>query len=122
MEAVQNRLRKKFPEVGELKLHACSWSQVMDEYKCAEKCYKDESLKGRRGKIKQCLRKIGESTPVFHNWIGLLPAGDYGSSICGKSHYSSEGFAGSYLSRSLQASLKCQLQSSSADKVTGLTY
>lgn len=61
----------------------------MDEFSRAEKHYRYDSVNGPRGAIKRCLRKFGDSASVFERWVGLLPAGDYGSGICGMRHYMS---------------------------------
>ena len=72
--------------MGLIHLHACTWAQVMDEFAKAAEHYRGDSANGPRGKIKRYLRKLGDSAPVFERWIGLLPAGDYGSGICGMRH------------------------------------
>ena len=37
----------------------------------------------KRSKVATFVDKIGESSAAFQSWLDLLPAGDYGSSICG---------------------------------------
>ena len=86
IQAAKTKWSRKFPAIGLIHPHACTWSQVMDEFAKAEEHYRNDSVNGPRGKIKRYLRKLGESAPVFERWIGLLPAGDYGSGICGMRH------------------------------------
>ena len=86
IEAAKTKWSKKFPALGLIHPHASTWLQVMDEFKRAEEHYRSDSTIGPRGKIKRYLRKLSESAPVFERWIGLLPAGDYGSGICGMPH------------------------------------
>lgn len=86
IKAAKAKWSKRFPAMGLIHPHACTWSQVMDEFSKAEEHYRSDSVNGPRGRIKRYLRKLGDSALVFERWIGLLPAGDYGSGICGRRH------------------------------------
>lgn len=86
IKAAKAKCSKRFPAMGLIQPCACTWSQVMDEFAKAEAHYRNDPSNGPRGRIKRYLRRLGESAPVFERWIGLLPAGDYGSGICGRRH------------------------------------
>ena len=49
----------------------------------AENQYKNEKLTGPIGQFRKCLRKLGENSEVFENWLHILPDGDYGSMVSG---------------------------------------
>ena len=55
----------------------------MQEVDKAKYHYKDEKITGPAGKRIKCLRSLGKNGAVFETWLGLLPDGDYGSSISG---------------------------------------
>ena len=79
---------KKKSEVGVEKINVreCSWPEVVKLIKRAENQYKNEKLTGMLGHFRKCLRKLGENSEVFDNWLRLLPDGDYGSIISGSFH------------------------------------
>ncbi|KAJ5910364.1 hypothetical protein N7504_005007 [Penicillium tannophilum] len=56
------------------------WSDVMKELQNAQNYYKTRSGGGPIGKA---LSKFGRYTESLKGWLDLLPAGDYGSTICG---------------------------------------
>jgi hypothetical protein len=56
------------------------WSDVMKELQNAQNYYKTRHGGGPIGKA---LSKFGRYTESLKGWLDLLPAGDYGSTICG---------------------------------------
>ena len=53
----------------------------MQEVKKAEINYMHEKLTGKRGKIRQLLRRLGEGAPTFAEWLKVLPDDVYGMSL-----------------------------------------
>lgn len=86
IDTARTKWNKKFPAIGLIHPHVCTWSQVMKEFSKAEEQYRNGPLDGRRGRIKRYLRRLSDSAPIFERWVGLLPSGDYGSGICGRRH------------------------------------
>lgn len=84
MESAQRKLASKYPSMEKVDLRSCTWPQVMRQLERAQNIYKEEKIKGSHGKIRHCLRKLGENADYFKRWVKLLPSGDYGSSICGE--------------------------------------
>jgi hypothetical protein len=56
------------------------WSDVMKELQNAQNYYKTRHGGGPIGKA---ISKFGRYTESLKGWLDLLPAGDYGSTICG---------------------------------------
>ncbi|KAJ5150896.1 uncharacterized protein N7482_010148 [Penicillium canariense] len=83
LEAFHLKLRKPGQfQVGQpmpsgQKVH---WSDVMKELQNAQNYYKTRHGGGPIGKA---LSKFGRYTESLKGWLDLLPAGDYGSTICG---------------------------------------
>ncbi|KAI0157022.1 hypothetical protein GGR57DRAFT_78043 [Xylariaceae sp. FL1272] len=67
--------------IGELDLHQCRWEQVMDQVN--EAGYRWKTSPARSSRAMQCIEKLGQNSEAFESWLGLLPAGDYGSIIAG---------------------------------------
>lgn len=65
------------PKPSGYKVH---WSDVMKELQNAQNYYKNRHGVGPVGKA---LSKFGRYTESLKGWLDLLPAGDYGSIICG---------------------------------------
>lgn len=57
----------------------------MKEFERALKYYDIERRKGVAGPIYTAFRKLGANADNFGAWLNLLPAGDYGTPICGMS-------------------------------------
>ncbi|KZN90702.1 hypothetical protein EN45_008250 [Penicillium chrysogenum] len=65
------------PMPSDQKVH---WSDVMKELQNAQNYYKTRHGGGPIGKA---ISKFGRYTESLKGWLDLLPAGDYGSTICG---------------------------------------
>ncbi|KKY35732.1 hypothetical protein UCDDA912_g04340 [Diaporthe ampelina] len=59
----------------------CTWEQVMGEVQSLATRWSTSPKKSSKMMI--CLEKLGQNSDAFKSWLELLPAGDYGSSICG---------------------------------------
>ncbi|PMD57094.1 uncharacterized protein K444DRAFT_615552 [Hyaloscypha bicolor E] len=82
MQQVQLKLSKK--SKGEYKpvdLKTCNWGEVMYEVHATNQSWK--GLPGSMSKGRKCLERLGQDSGAFQAWLGILPAGDYGASICG---------------------------------------
>jgi hypothetical protein len=81
MDQVQGKLNKKSKGKYIVQnLKRASWEDVMSEIQSTSQRWSNLPAKIRgRG----FLEKIGQHSEAFQAWIGLLPAGDYGSGICG---------------------------------------
>ncbi|KAK2598553.1 hypothetical protein N8I77_011956 [Diaporthe amygdali] len=64
-----------------LNLRQCTWEQVMGEVQSLATRWSASPKKSSKMMI--CLEKLGQNSDAFKSWLELLPAGDYGSSICG---------------------------------------
>ncbi|KAH8769183.1 hypothetical protein F5883DRAFT_65963 [Diaporthe sp. PMI_573] len=64
-----------------LNLRKCTWEQVMGEVQSLATRWSTSPKKASRSMM--CLEKLGKNSDAFKSWLDLLPAGDYGSSICG---------------------------------------
>jgi hypothetical protein len=84
MNRFQDKLRKDYPPLRQVDLRTCQWPQVMEEFERALRYYEVERTKGVGGAMLTCFRKLGENSDTFGRWINLLPSGDYGSPICGR--------------------------------------
>ncbi|KAJ5537846.1 hypothetical protein N7494_007325 [Penicillium frequentans] len=71
------QLQASQPMSSAQKVH---WSDVMKELQNAQNYYKTRHGGGPIGKA---LSKFGRYTESLKGWLDLLPAGDYGSTICG---------------------------------------
>ncbi|KAH6677900.1 hypothetical protein F5X68DRAFT_278047 [Plectosphaerella plurivora] len=59
----------------------CTWNDVMAEVQVSANSWKKRP--SRDSRIIGFIDKVGQNSKALEAWIGLLPAGDYGSSICG---------------------------------------
>ncbi|KAJ0122198.1 hypothetical protein J7T55_002710 [Diaporthe amygdali] len=64
-----------------LNLRQCTWEQVMGEVQSLATRWSTSPKKSSKMMI--YLEKLGQNSDAFKSWLELLPAGDYGSSICG---------------------------------------
>jgi len=77
MEEVQIKISKKSKtRYQPLDLRGCTWEEVMLDVQETS-----QRWKGLPGKSisRKCLEKLGNDSGAFQAWLGLLPAGDYGS-------------------------------------------
>ncbi|KAI5458936.1 hypothetical protein BGZ63DRAFT_268525 [Mariannaea sp. PMI_226] len=87
MEQVRTQLDKKNTsniQPANLELRSCTWDRVMQEVQTTASRW--SATPKRTSKLMVYLEKLGRNSDVFKSWIGVLPAGDYGSrmhSICG---------------------------------------
>ncbi|KAI3391982.1 hypothetical protein diail_6389 [Diaporthe ilicicola] len=64
-----------------LNLRRYTWEQVIGEVQSLATRWSTSSKKS--SKMMRCLEKLGQNSGALKSWLELLPAGDYGSSICG---------------------------------------
>ena len=77
MGAVQVKISKKSKSRYQpLDLRGCTWEEVMSEIQETSQRWK--GLPGK-SKGRKCLEVLGHDSGAFQAWLGLLPAGDYGS-------------------------------------------
>jgi len=82
MEQVQKKLQNKSEgRTVTADLRCCKWDQVMQEVHQTADGWAVASKKS--SKVATHLDKIRQNAAAFESWLDLLPAGDYGSSICG---------------------------------------
>ncbi|KAJ4003192.1 hypothetical protein NW752_011633 [Fusarium irregulare] len=84
MEQVQKKLdRDTAGNDAETKinLRKCDWKAVMGEV--ARTAQQWKSRPNKQGKVMVFIDKIGRHSGALETWLGILPMGDYGSSICG---------------------------------------
>ncbi|KAJ9156115.1 hypothetical protein NKR23_g1372 [Pleurostoma richardsiae] len=84
MEQVRTKLDKRSPggvQDSRRDFRHCTWDQVMEEVQSLSARW--STTPKRTSKAMVCLQKLGRSSDAFRSWLQLLPAGDYGSSICG---------------------------------------
>ncbi|PNP81402.1 hypothetical protein FNYG_05208 [Fusarium nygamai] len=62
-------------------LRQCNWKVVMGEVEKTAQLWR--SRPNKQSKIMVFVDKVGRHSEALERWLGLLPAGDYGSSICG---------------------------------------
>ncbi|KAF5572063.1 hypothetical protein FPANT_13377 [Fusarium pseudoanthophilum] len=62
-------------------LRQCNWKVVMGEVEKTAQLWRSRPHK--QSKIMGLVDKVGRHSEALERWLGLLPAGDYGSSICG---------------------------------------
>jgi len=68
------------PQVN-IALERGSWTEVKVELQLVQCREQGKDLDSKSAQT--CCAGILENITVFENWLGLLPAGDYGSVICG---------------------------------------
>ncbi|KAK2016119.1 hypothetical protein LZ32DRAFT_626484 [Colletotrichum eremochloae] len=84
---VQEKLSKKknggrhIQPISENELRQCTWGQVLKEIDTTAERWKGSPDK--ESKTMVFIDKIGKYSGALETWLGLLPMGDYGSSICG---------------------------------------
>ncbi|KAH7144592.1 hypothetical protein B0J13DRAFT_47620 [Dactylonectria estremocensis] len=84
MEQVRAQLDKKHSssiQSTNLDLRCCTWDRVMQEVQATASRWSTTPKK--TSKMMMCLDRLGRNSDAFKEWIKILPAGDYGSSICG---------------------------------------
>ncbi|CZT51489.1 uncharacterized protein RSE6_12638 [Rhynchosporium secalis] len=84
MQEVQLKLSKRSKGTSNafvsLDLKACNWEEVISEIRTTSQSWKELP---RMSKGRKCLERLGQDSGAFQDWLGILPAGDYGASICG---------------------------------------
>ncbi|KAG5751774.1 hypothetical protein H9Q70_005568 [Fusarium xylarioides] len=75
----QNKTGQKYST--KVDLRQCNWKVVMGEVEKTAQLWK--SRPNKQSKIMVFVDKVGRHSEALEKWLGLLPAGDYGSSICG---------------------------------------
>ncbi|KAG5763463.1 hypothetical protein H9Q72_008453 [Fusarium xylarioides] len=75
----QNKTGQKYST--KVDLRQCNWKVVMGEVEKTAQLWKGRPNK--QSKIMVLVDKVGRHSEALEKWLGLLPAGDYGSSICG---------------------------------------
>ncbi|KAF4992488.1 hypothetical protein FDECE_13704 [Fusarium decemcellulare] len=81
MHKVQQKLFKEQASEDVTDLRKCSWREVMGQVQKTAQRWKTRPSK--QGKTMVFIDKLSQHSSALSSWIGLLPAGDYGSSICG---------------------------------------
>ncbi|KUJ07779.1 uncharacterized protein LY89DRAFT_352668 [Mollisia scopiformis] len=81
VEQVQAKLSKTKVPQKNTKLRSCKWEEVISEVKDTSQKWKTSP--SRTARARRCVEKLGQDSGALQAWVGLLPAGDYGSSICG---------------------------------------
>ncbi|KAI9903641.1 hypothetical protein N3K66_000170 [Trichothecium roseum] len=81
MYKVQQKLVKDQTGQDAIDLRTCNWAQVMAQVQMTGTRWK--SRPSKQGKTMVFIDKVGQNSSALQSWLGLLPAGDYGSSICG---------------------------------------
>lgn len=78
MEQVRIKLNKKSKgQHKSLDLRSCKWEEVMSEVQETSQRWK--TMPNVTAKAQKCLEILGQNSEAFQAWLGLLPAGDYGS-------------------------------------------
>ncbi|CAH0042431.1 unnamed protein product [Clonostachys rhizophaga] len=83
MDQVRAKLDKSNPvtsHISRLDAGTCSWDQVLQEVEILASRW---SSSPKRASKMLHLDRLGRNSEAFQAWIGLLPVGDFGSSICG---------------------------------------
>ncbi|CAH0046130.1 unnamed protein product [Clonostachys solani] len=83
MEQVRAKLDKSNPvtaHISRMDARTCSWDQVLQEVEILASRW---SSSPKRASKMLYLDRLGRNSEAFQAWIGLLPTGDFGSSICG---------------------------------------
>ncbi|KAF5647841.1 uncharacterized protein FTJAE_1524 [Fusarium tjaetaba] len=62
-------------------LRQCNWKVVMGEVEKTAQLWR--SRPNKQSKVMVFVDKVGRHSEALERWLGLLPTGDYGSSICG---------------------------------------
>ncbi|KAL2286016.1 hypothetical protein FJTKL_07263 [Diaporthe vaccinii] len=82
---VNMKMDKKSPsshhQRTSLNLGKCTWEQVMGEVQSLATRWSTSPKISST--MMRYLEKLGQNSDAFKSWLELLPAGDYGSSICG---------------------------------------
>ncbi|KAK7959395.1 uncharacterized protein PG986_004249, partial [Apiospora aurea] len=83
METVREKLMKRktaadVQTLADVDLRNCKWEEVMDEVQATGTRWRTSTIKS--SKTAQYIDKVGQNSKAFESWLGLLPAGDYGSS------------------------------------------
>ncbi|SPN98696.1 uncharacterized protein DNG_01740 [Cephalotrichum gorgonifer] len=84
MQQVQVNLRLQSGQVDaadNFNLRECNWREVLGEVQRTAQRWKNRPSK--QGKTMVFIDKMGRNSSALESWLGLLPMGDYGSSICG---------------------------------------
>ncbi|EFW98416.1 hypothetical protein CMQ_4268 [Grosmannia clavigera kw1407] len=84
LEQVNKKLDKKSGKISPVPgkdLRKCDWDEVLQEIQTTTQRWSNGPRRG--SKVAQVISRLGNSSEAFNSWIQLLPAGDYGSSICG---------------------------------------
>ncbi|KAK8030107.1 hypothetical protein PG993_011398 [Apiospora rasikravindrae] len=86
MEKVREKLMKRknaadSQTLADVDLRNCKWEEVMSEVQATGTRWRTSAIKST--KTAQYIDKVGQNSKAFESWLGLLPAGDYGSSIAG---------------------------------------
>ncbi|KAH7233070.1 hypothetical protein BKA59DRAFT_446565 [Fusarium tricinctum] len=81
MQQVQKKLSKEQSSDDMIDLRKCSWREVMGQVQKTAQRWKLRPNK--QGRTMVFIDKLGRHSSALESWLGLLPSGDYGSSICG---------------------------------------
>ncbi|KAG5661788.1 hypothetical protein KAF25_004027 [Fusarium avenaceum] len=81
MQQVQKKLSKEHSSEDMIDLRKCSWREVMGQVQKTAQRWKLRPNK--QGRTMILIDKLGRHSSALESWLGLLPSGDYGSSICG---------------------------------------
>ncbi|KIL88242.1 hypothetical protein FAVG1_08321 [Fusarium avenaceum] len=81
MQQVQKKLSKEQSSEDMVDLRKCSWREVMGQVQKTAQRWKLRPNK--QGRTMVFIDKLGRHSSALESWLGLLPSGDYGSSICG---------------------------------------
>jgi hypothetical protein len=77
VEKAQNKLNKGKGAHKSTNLRSCNWEEVMSEVKDTGQRWK--TAPSRTARARRCIEKLGQDSGALQAWLGLLPAGDYGS-------------------------------------------
>jgi hypothetical protein len=78
MQEVRIKLNKKSKNQHmHVDMRNCRWEQVLSKVKETSQIWK--GLPNFSAKAQRCLERLRQDSGAFQAWLGLLPAGDYGS-------------------------------------------
>ncbi|ETS73822.1 hypothetical protein PFICI_14768 [Pestalotiopsis fici W106-1] len=81
LEKVQVKLSKKGMQQSPQSIRSCRWEDVLSQVQ--DTAAQWSTTPNRTSQAMLCISKVGRNSAVFESWLGLLPDGDYGASLCG---------------------------------------
>ncbi|KAF3025095.1 hypothetical protein E8E14_014568 [Neopestalotiopsis sp. 37M] len=81
IEKVQAKLSKKEADQSSSNIRSCRWGDVLSQVQ--DTAVQWSTTPNRTSQAMLSINKVGRNSAVFESWLELLPAGDYGASVCG---------------------------------------